>query len=90
MASVAYTSHLARFFPGLADERVDGATVADILRELDRRHPGLASYLVDEHGRLRQHVNIFIGEDGVRDRERLSDQVASEARLFIAQALSGG
>jgi hypothetical protein len=90
MASVAYTSHLARFFPGLSDERVDGATVADIVRELDRRHPGLASYLVDERGRLRQHVNIFVGESSVRDRERLSDGVASDARLFIAQALSGG
>ena len=60
------------------------------MRELDRRHPGLASYLVDERGRLRQHVNIFVGESSVRDRERLSDGVASDARLFIAQALSGG
>jgi len=88
--SVAYTSHLLRFFPDLAEEHVDAATVAEIVRELDRRHPGLASYLVDERGSLRQHVNIFVDSASVADRRALSDAVANGARLFIAQALSGG
>ena len=90
MPSVAYTSHLLRFFPDLAEEEVDGDTVAEIVRELERRHPGLASYLVDERGSLRQHVNIFVGSSSVVDRCGLSDSVARGSRIFIAQALSGG
>jgi molybdopterin synthase sulfur carrier subunit len=90
MPRVAYTSHLARFFPGLDDEEVEGATVAEVLRELERRHPGLGSYLVDERGSLRQHVSIFVGEKAVVDRQKLSDRLAKDTRLFIAQALSGG
>ena len=90
MPSVAYTSHLLRFFPDLADEEVDGNTVAEIVRELERRHPGLASYLVDERGSLREHVNIFVGSSSIVDRRALSDAVPEASRLFIAQALSGG
>jgi len=90
MAHVAFTKHLQRFFPALADGEVAGATVRELIDALERRHPGLASYLIDETGRLRRHVNIFIGDEPVGDRQRLSDRVAPEACVFILQALSGG
>lgn len=90
MAQVSFTPHLSRFFPDLAEGEVKGATVAEIVAELERRHPGLASYLVDERGRLRQHVNVFVGGRPVSDRAALSDGVEKETRVFIAQALSGG
>ena len=67
-----------------------GATVGQVIDELERRHPGLASYLVDETGRLRRHVNVFVGEEPVRDRAALSDRLGPDARVFILQALSGG
>jgi molybdopterin synthase sulfur carrier subunit len=90
MPQVAFTSHLRRFFPSLDEGEVPGATVRALIDELERRHPGFASYIVDETGRLRRHVNIFIGEEPVGDRAGLSDAVAADARVFIAQALSGG
>jgi sulfur-carrier protein len=90
MAHVAFTRHLSRFFPDLAEGEVPGATVREVIEELERRHPGLASYLVDETGRLRRHVNVFVGEEPIRDRERLGDALAPGARVFIVQALSGG
>ena len=57
---------------------------------VDARWPGLQAYIVDERGTLRQHVNIFIGEDMIHDREKLSDPVASDSRVYVFQALSGG
>lgn len=90
MAYVTFTRHLERFFPELAEGEVPGATVRALVDELDRRHPGLASYLVDETGRLRRHVNVFVGDEPVRDRAALSDPVSAHQRVFIAQALSGG
>jgi hypothetical protein len=90
MAHVSFTRHLQRFFPTLEACDVPGATVRQVIDELERRHPGLASYIIDETGRLRRHVNIFIGEEPVRDRERLGDVIAADQRLFILQALSGG
>jgi hypothetical protein len=90
MASVQFTRHLAVHFPRIRDVEVAGESVAEVVSALDRLHPGLADYLVDEHGSLRRHVNIFINEQLVRDRAKLKDRVAPSDRVFIMQALSGG
>jgi hypothetical protein len=90
MPHVTVTRHLARFFPDLADGEVPGGTVREIVDALDRRHPGLRTYVVDEVGRLRRHVNVFVGDEPIGDREHLSDAVGPDGRVFILQALSGG
>ena len=90
MPNIAFTRHLQRFFPDLVEGEVAGTTVREVIDELERRHPGFASYIIDETGRLRRHVNIFVGEEPIGDRERLSDRLAEGDRVFILQALSGG
>ena len=90
MAHVSFTLHLLRYFPTLAEGEVPGSTVREVIDELDRRYPGFASYIVDETGRLRRHVNVFVGEEPVRDRERLADAVTPGDRISILQARSGG
>jgi hypothetical protein len=90
MPIVAFTRHLQRFFPSLDECEIPGETVRAIVNELERRYPGLASYLVDEAGHLRRHVNIFIGEEPIGDRRGLTDRVAPTDRVSILQALSGG
>jgi molybdopterin converting factor small subunit len=91
MAQVTLTRHLQRFFPTLKEvEEVPGATVRELLDELDRRYPGLAAYIVDETGRVRRHVNVFVREEPIYDRESLADKVAPGDKVHILQALSGG
>ncbi len=90
MPYVKFTKNLERFFPGLSDLPVEATTVAEVVRAVDSRWPGLAAYIVDERGVLRQHVNIFVGEDMITDREHLSDAVEANSRVYIFQALSGG
>ena len=74
----------------LGDLTVEARTAAEVVAAVDARWPGLGAYIVDERGALRQHVNIFIGEDMVTDRARLSDAVEPDSRVYIFQALSGG
>jgi hypothetical protein len=90
MPQVQFTRHLTRFFPTLEALTLEVATVAELVQALDKKHPGLGAYLVDERGRLRQHVNIYVGDALVRDRERLSDPLESNTQVFVMQALSGG
>jgi len=90
MPHVTFTKHLLRFFPTLTEGEVPGATVRDVIDELDRRYPGMAGFITDETGRLRRHVNVFVGDEPIADRERLGDKVSPDDRLFIVQALSGG
>jgi molybdopterin converting factor small subunit len=92
MIAVRLTRHLYSFFQHLegVDLAVEAATVADVVRALEARAPGIGFYICDELGRLRMHVNIFIGTRMVRDRRGLSDAVAAGDTVHILQALSGG
>jgi molybdopterin converting factor small subunit len=90
MPSVKFTKNLDRFFPDLATVSVEASTVAEVVSAVNQKFPGLADYIVDERGRLRQHVNIFVGEDMIHDREALSDAVSADSKVYIFQALSGG
>ena len=92
MAHVTLTRHLVGFFPVLGAESLEVAatTAAEVVRALDALAPGVGSYLVDERGRLREHVNLFVDGSMVRDRVGLSDAVGADAEVHVIQALSGG
>jgi sulfur-carrier protein len=64
-----------------------GNTLGEVLLDLDRQFPGLRFRVVDEQGRLRKHMKVFVGEDAVRD---LSTPVAGADEVTLMQALSGG
>ena len=93
MPQVKFTRHLVRFFPqlsGSAPVEAQGDTVRELIADLERQYPGMAAYLVDDHGRLRKHVNIFVGRELILDREKLTDPLAEIDQVFVYQALSGG
>lgn len=92
MARVELTRHLYTFFPKLEGKEieVEATTLAEVVRAMEEIAPGFAFYVCDERGCLRTHVNIFIGDERVRDRTWLSDRVEADSRVFIMQALSGG
>lgn len=92
MVTVGSTRHLYTFFPALKERaiEVEAGTVADVVRAVEGLAEGFTFYICDERGRLRPHVNIFIGDERVADRKQLSDRVPDGGRVFILQALSGG
>lgn len=65
----------------------EGATVSEVLDDLDRRFPGIRFRMVDEQDQLRQHMNIWVGQDPVKD---LATPVIATDEITIMQALSGG
>jgi molybdopterin converting factor small subunit len=71
-------------------EEVPGTTVREVIAELEKRYPGFALYVSDETGKLRRHVNFFVGEEPICDRDTLSDKVSPGDEVYILQALSGG
>lgn len=90
MPTVKFTYALKRFFPNLKDTPVQNDTLPGVLQTIDRQYPGIQSYIVDEQGALRKHVNIFIDGELISDRETLGDSFNENSEIFIMQALSGG
>ena len=90
MPTIKFTAALSRFFPGLRTITAEGQTIASVLKATEKQYPGLLDYIVDESGELRQHVNIYIGDDLIKDRIGLQDRVKTTDEIYIMQALSGG
>lgn len=64
-----------------------GATLAEVLSDLDRQFPGIRFRLIDEQGRTRPHMRIFVNRAAIFD---LSIPVSADDEIAIVQALSGG
>jgi molybdopterin converting factor small subunit len=69
------------------DVEADGATLGELLADLDRRYPGIRFRMIDEQDAIRRHIRIFVNGDQVR---ALDTALAPNDEVFIVQALSGG
>jgi hypothetical protein len=69
---------------------VSGATLRDALDEYFRSNEAARGYVLDDQGRLRQHMAAFIDGRQIDDREALSDPLTAGAVIDVVQSLSGG
>ncbi|AJY15452.1 MULTISPECIES: MoaD/ThiS family protein [Burkholderia] len=69
---------------------VDAHSLGEALDAVFREQPRLRGYIVDDQGALRKHLAVFIDGRPIRDRQRLSDALAADSRVYVVQALSGG
>ena len=90
MPTVKFTYALKRFFPALKDTPAKETVLIRVIDEIENIYPGLSSYILDDQGRLRQHVNIFIDGNKISDRVSLNQALSENSEVFIMQALSGG
>ncbi|MDX2972553.1 MoaD/ThiS family protein [Kribbella solani] len=75
------------------DGRGDGAsgvTVAGVFAALELQHPALRRRLTDEQGAVRRHVNIYLGNDNIRDLSGLQTQLSEGDELLILPSVAGG
>ena len=86
MATVQLRAPLKELAGGEREVRAEGASVGEVLRELERLHPRIAGWVLDEHGRVRTPVNVFL--DGERVREDAPVEPAST--LQVLPSISGG
>ncbi|MGH8510734.1 MAG: MoaD/ThiS family protein [Gammaproteobacteria bacterium] len=89
MPTVRFTHNIQRhvYCPAL---EVAGETLRAVLDGYFQANEPARGYVLDDQGRLRQHMAAFIDGRQIADREGLSDRVAVDANVDIVQALSGG
>ena len=67
-----------------------GATLGDVIADIDRRHPGFRSLIVDDDGRLKTYVNVYIGNEDARSHGGLSAPVRDGSEVMLIPAMAGG
>lgn len=87
MNPVWIPSQLHAYTGGASRVEASGQTIDAVLDDLDRRFPGLKFRVVDEQGRIRSHMRLFVGRQAARD---IQVSIAQGAELLIFGALSGG
>jgi molybdopterin converting factor small subunit len=86
MARVRLRGSLKQLAGGSAEHAVEGGTVGELLRELERAQPAVSGWILDERGHVRRHINVFVnGEYG-----RLDTAIGPDDRVDVLPAISGG
>jgi MoaD family protein len=79
-----------RSLTGGADEvAVAGATIADVIADLEARFPGMKDRLMDEKG-VRRFINVFVGDEDIRFLDGLATALSAGDKISIVPAIAGG
>ena len=75
---------------GQAKIEASGATLADVFADIDRRHPGFRSRVLDDRGTIRSYVNVYVGDVDARDSGGLGTAVPEGSEVMVIPAMAGG
>jgi molybdopterin synthase sulfur carrier subunit len=75
---------------GSAEVQGNGATVADLIDDLDRSYPGLKERLIDDGGDLRRFVNIYVNQEDIRFLQGKKTVLKDGDEVSIVPAIAGG
>lgn len=86
MALVRVRGPLKNLAGGRSEHELQGLTVLELLRELERAYPAVTGWILDERGLIRRHINVFVnGEQGQE-----ITAVGPSDQIDVLPAISGG
>ena len=86
MATLRVRGQLKKLAGEAAEHELDAATVQELVRALERAHPAVAGWVLDERGRIREHINVFVNGEQAQEETAVSER----DRVEVIPAISGG
>ncbi len=90
MATLKIPTPLRSYTNGQAEVNVAGSNVAEAMEHLVGHYPALRPHLYNGNGQLRPFVNLFLGENNVKDLQGLETPIDPNARLLLIPSIAGG
>ena len=81
---------LRTYTGGKAEVPAEGATLSQVIESLETNHPGIAARVLDDSGKLRRFVNVYVNDDDVRFEQGLETATPDGAGISIIPAVAGG
>jgi molybdopterin synthase sulfur carrier subunit len=88
--SVRIPTILRTYTGGESEVKAEGATLAEVLDDLEANHTGIRARILDDAGDIRRFVNVYVGNDDVRFLDGLATATPDGAQLSIIPAVAGG
>ncbi|MEP7259513.1 MAG: MoaD/ThiS family protein [Flavitalea sp.] len=90
MATIIIPTPLRKFTNNTARIPINAGTIANVVQELIINFPDLKKHLLDDKGQIRSFVNVFVGDDDIRDLQQEQTQVKEDTVVSIIPAIAGG
>ena len=90
MATIIIPTPLRKFTNNTARLNISGSDISELVQELTLNFPDLKRHLLDEHGRIRSFINIFVGDEDIRSLQQENTSVDENAVISIVPAIAGG
>jgi molybdopterin converting factor small subunit len=90
MATVIIPTPLRKFTNQTAKFQIDAGTIGEIIEKITGKFPELKKHLLDPDGNVRSYVNIFSGDEDIRDLKREETPVYEATIVSIVPAIAGG
>src|SRR5438876_4291716 len=90
MATIIIPTPLRKFTNNSARLEVKSNTVEESIKELSLNFPDLKKHLLDDSGKLRSFVNIFVGDNDIRDLDNVQTKLSNDTVVSIVPAIAGG
>ncbi|ADG89990.1 molybdopterin synthase sulfur carrier subunit [Thermobispora bispora] len=88
--SVRIPTILRSYTGGAAEVQGEGATLREVLQKLDADYPGIGARILDENGKIRRFVNVYVGEEDVRFAQGLDTPTPDGVQVSVIPAVAGG
>jgi sulfur-carrier protein len=88
--SVRIPTILRTYTNGESEVQADGGSLAEVLDSLDASYPGIKGRILDDEGKIRRFVNVYVGNDDVRFLEALETNTPDGAQISVIPAVAGG
>lgn len=81
---------LRTYTGGLSEVEAEGSVLSEVIESLEKNYPGIAARVLDDEGKLRRFVNVYVNDDDVRFEEGLRTATPDGAGISIIPAVAGG
>jgi molybdopterin converting factor small subunit len=88
--SVRIPTILRNYTGGASEVNTTSGTLGEVIAKLDAEYPGLAGRILDDTGKVRRFVNVYVGEEDVRFAKGLDTPVPEGAQVSVIPAVAGG
>ena len=90
MATVRIPTPLRKLTQGKEEVLAQGATIGELLADLERQYPGIKERICDDKGAVRRFVNVFANDEDIRFLKNLETPVQDKDEISIVPAIAGG
>jgi sulfur-carrier protein len=88
--SVLIPTILRTYTGGAAKVEAEGGTLAEVLDDLEKNHTGIRARILDDEGKLRRFVNLYVSDEDVRFADGLDTTIPDGGSVSIIPAVAGG